>query len=68
MTAGDAVEVISRPAHGVRVAEVFALQMHDRPDLAGHVAGGLADLPEKWRESVAAIVRRYRSGRHSMMA
>jgi MOSC domain-containing protein YiiM len=65
---GDAVEVVSRPAHGVRVAEVFALQMHGRGDLAEHVAGGLADLPEKWRESVAATVRRYRSGRHSMMA
>ncbi|MGP4016376.1 MOSC domain-containing protein [Saccharopolyspora sp. 5N708] len=65
---GDAVEVLSRPGHGVRVAEVFALHMGARADLAEHVAAGLADLPEKWRESVAAKVRGYRSGRHSMMA
>ncbi len=54
IAAGDAVEVISRPGHGVQVDEVFALQMHTRADLAEHVAGGLDDLPEKWRKSVAA--------------
>ncbi|MFC7342185.1 MOSC domain-containing protein [Saccharopolyspora griseoalba] len=52
--AGDEVRVLSRPEHGVTVGEVFALQFHDRPDLAGHVSGGLADLPEPWREKVAA--------------
>jgi MOSC domain-containing protein YiiM len=51
---GDEVRVLSRPEHGVTVAEVFALQFHDRPDLAAHVSGGLADLPEPWREKVAA--------------
>ncbi|SDY75546.1 MOSC domain-containing protein YiiM [Saccharopolyspora shandongensis] len=68
ISAGDAVEVLSRPAHGVQVSEVFALKMQDRGDLAEHVTGGLADLPEKWRESIAARVQRYRSGRHSTMA
>lgn len=58
IAAGDVVEVLSRPGHGVRVAEVFALQMHGRSDLAEHVAGGLDDLPEKWRKSVAASLQR----------
>lgn len=68
ITAGDEIEVISRPEHGVQVAEVFALRMRGRGDLAEHVAGALPDLPDRWREKVAAAVQRYRSGPHSMTA
>ncbi|KAA5828688.1 MOSC domain-containing protein [Saccharopolyspora hirsuta] len=62
ITAGDTVEVLSRPEHGVQVAEVFAVSMNRAPELAEHVERGLADLPEKWRESVAAKVASARSG------
>lgn len=54
--ADDEVRVLSRPEHGVTVADVFAVQFHGRGDLAGHVAGCLPDLPEPWREKVATKV------------
>ncbi|MDA3629385.1 MOSC domain-containing protein [Saccharopolyspora oryzae] len=62
IAAGDNVEVLSRPDHGVQVAEVFALSMNRAPELADHVERGLVDLPEKWRESLAAKVASARSG------
>ncbi|RKT82804.1 MOSC domain-containing protein YiiM [Saccharopolyspora antimicrobica] len=62
ITAGDTVEVLSRPQHGVRVAEVFAVSMNRGAELVDHVARGLDDLPEGWRESLAAKVARARSG------
>lgn len=49
--AGDPVELLSRPAHGVSVAEVFALAMGDR-DRREQVAPAAADLPEKWRRDL----------------
>lgn len=52
--AGDVREVLDRPGHGVTVAELMAFRMRGRTDLAGHVASALADLPEKWRNEVAA--------------
>ncbi|GGI79914.1 molybdenum cofactor biosysynthesis protein [Saccharopolyspora subtropica] len=57
VAAGDTVEVLSRPSHGVRVDELFAFQMRGRQELAEHVARGVADLPEPWREDVARKVR-----------
>ncbi|MEU6128483.1 MOSC domain-containing protein [Saccharopolyspora sp. NPDC047091] len=48
ITAGDAVDVLSRPAHAVTVADVLALNMGDR-DRREHVAAAAADLPEKLR-------------------
>lgn len=62
IAAGDTVEVLSRPEHGVQVAEVFAVSMNRGAELVDHVARGLADLPEKWRESLAAKVASARSG------
>ncbi|GAA2776511.1 MOSC domain-containing protein [Saccharopolyspora taberi] len=53
ITAGDGVEVISRPEHGVTVGDVFALTMQRRGELSEHVAPVLPDLPEKWRAKVA---------------
>lgn len=60
---GDEVRVLSQPDHGVQVAEVFALTTHGRADLAGHVAGCLPDLPEKWRATVAAKIQTSRAAR-----
>lgn len=54
--ADDEVRVLSRPEHGVTVAEVFAVQFHGRDDLAEHVARCLPDLPEPWCAKVATKV------------
>lgn len=51
ITAGDPVEVLSRPDHRVTVSDVLALGMGDR-DRKEHVAAAAADLPEKWRASL----------------
>ncbi|WP_406692343.1 MOSC domain-containing protein [Saccharopolyspora sp. ID03-671] len=56
ISAGDEIRVLSRPDHGVEVAEFFALTMRGRSDLAEHVAGCLPDLPEKWRTTAAAKI------------
>ncbi|MBQ0926146.1 MOSC domain-containing protein [Saccharopolyspora endophytica] len=56
ISAGDEVRVLSKPDHGVQVAELFALTTHGRADLADHVAGCLPDLPEKWRATAAARI------------
>lgn len=48
---GDPVDVLSRPAHGVTVADVFALAMGDR-DRREQVAPAAADLPEQWRRDL----------------
>ena len=53
ISAGDTVEVLSRPEHGVTVADVFALTLQRRKELSAHVAQVLPDLPEKWRAEVA---------------
>ncbi len=53
--AGDEREVLSRPEHGVTVADVFAFRMGNR-DLAEHVTGGLDDLPAPWAEAVTAVL------------
>ncbi|MEV4733204.1 MOSC domain-containing protein [Saccharopolyspora sp. NPDC049426] len=63
ISAGDEVRVLSQPDHGVQVAEVFALTMHGRDDLADHVAGCLPDLPEKWRATIAAKIDTARAHR-----
>ncbi|WP_243789448.1 MOSC domain-containing protein [Saccharopolyspora gloriosae] len=51
ITAGDPVEVLSRPDHRVTVADVLALGMGDR-ERKDHVVAAAADLPEKWRVSL----------------
>lgn len=51
ITAGDPVEVLSRPDHSVTVADVLALNMGDR-ERKQHVVAAAADLPEKWRLSL----------------
>lgn len=48
ISAGDPVDVLSRPEHAVTVADVLALNMGDR-DRREHVAAAAADLPEKLR-------------------
>lgn len=55
---GDQVRVLSTPDHGVRVHEVFALNMLGRDELAEHVRNGLVDLPDEWRERTARSLRR----------
>ncbi|CAM00773.1 MOSC domain-containing protein [Saccharopolyspora erythraea] len=52
VSAGDTLEVLSRPEHGVRVSDVFALCMQRRKELAERVAPVLPNLPEKWRQQV----------------
>ncbi|WP_370591285.1 MOSC domain-containing protein [Saccharopolyspora montiporae] len=59
VAAGDVVQVLSTPEHGVRVHEVFAVNMHGRADLAEHVRGGLGSLPEAWRDQTTRSLRRY---------
>lgn len=54
--ADDEVRLLSRPEHGVTVAEVFALQFHARGEQSDHVADCLPDLPAPWREKVAAKI------------
>ncbi|MCP2334230.1 MULTISPECIES: MOSC domain-containing protein [Actinoalloteichus] len=54
VSAGDRVEVLSRPAHGVTVAEVFAVKQRRRPDLVDHVCQALDDLPQEWADKVRA--------------
>ncbi|TWF93719.1 MOSC domain-containing protein [Saccharopolyspora dendranthemae] len=64
ISAGEQLRVLSRPEHGVRVDELFALLMHnreDRAELAEHVAGCLPDLPGPWREYVADKIDTFRS-------
>lgn len=61
ISAGDEIRVLSKPDHGVQVAEVFALTMHGRSDLADHVAGCLPDLPEKWRATVVSKIESFRA-------
>ena len=61
ISAGDEVRVLSRPGHGVQVAELFALSAHGRADLAEHVADCLPDLPEKWRATAAARIESSRA-------
>lgn len=53
VTAGDRLSVLSRPAHAVTVAEIFAVRAGARGALAEHVRHALADLPPEWAESVA---------------
>ncbi|GAB3298612.1 MOSC domain-containing protein [Parasphingorhabdus pacifica] len=55
--AGDSRELLSRPEHGVTVAEVMAFRMRARTDIAEHVATGMADLPEEWRAEVEKVLR-----------
>jgi MOSC domain-containing protein YiiM len=45
---GDARVVLSRPEHGVTVADAFAFRAQRRRDLAGHLATAMRDLPEEW--------------------
>lgn len=49
----DDREVLSRPEHGVTIAELFAFKLRGRRELAEHVETCLDDLPQHWRESVA---------------
>lgn len=54
--AGNEVRVLSRPEHGVSVAQVFAVRTGGRGALAEHVRGALADLPPEWAGHVAAAI------------
>ncbi len=54
--AGDRLEVLSRPEHGVTVADVFAVRMRTRRDLGEHVAAALPDLPQEWADHVASVL------------
>ncbi|GAA4859512.1 MOSC domain-containing protein [Saccharopolyspora rosea] len=54
--AGDPVELLSRPDHGVSVAEVFAFRSQGRRELADRMVAALPDLPEPWRANVAALL------------
>ncbi len=54
IAAGDVPEVLSRPEHGVTLAEVFALRARGRRDLVEHVSRAESDLPESWRKHLAA--------------
>lgn len=58
IVAGDRIRVMSTPNHGVRVHELFALNMRGRDDLAEHVRGGLDDLPDEWRDRTSRSLRR----------
>lgn len=60
VAAGDDREVLSRPEHGVTIAELFAFKVRGRRELAEHVETCLDDLPQHWRESV---VRQLPGGR-----
>ncbi|WP_246195694.1 MOSC domain-containing protein [Halopolyspora algeriensis] len=50
--AGDSVEMLSRPEHGVTVADYFAFRAQGRGELAEHIAGSLPDLPNKLAKHV----------------
>jgi MOSC domain-containing protein YiiM len=53
VTAGDELSVLSRPAHAVTVAEIFAVRSGARGALGERVRPALADLPPEWADSVA---------------
>jgi MOSC domain-containing protein YiiM len=53
--AGDAVTVLHRPAHGVTVAE-FMAAMGGRRELVPHVATARADVRERGREWLDAVL------------
>jgi MOSC domain-containing protein YiiM len=48
ITAGDERVVLSRPEHGVTVADAFAFRGQGRRELAQHLATAIDDLPPKW--------------------
>ncbi|WP_216628674.1 MOSC domain-containing protein [Actinopolyspora erythraea] len=53
LSPGDSREVLSRPEHGVTVAELFAFRMgRATPELADHVAAAEPDLPGEWAAKV----------------
>ncbi len=56
--AGDRVEVVHTPAHGVTVADYFAFRAQGRRDIAEHVARSLPDLPDKLAKSLDALTAR----------
>lgn len=54
---GDALQVLSRPDHGVTVSELLAFRVQRRTELADHVEPVLPDLPAKWRVEVDKLLR-----------
>lgn len=48
ITIGDERVVLTRPEHGVTVAEAFAFRGQGRRELAQHLATAIDDLPPKW--------------------
>lgn len=54
--AGDVVEALSRPEHGVTVDEVFAVRVRRQRELGTHVARAMPDLPDEWRADVAKLL------------
>jgi MOSC domain-containing protein YiiM len=67
VTAGDPVEVLSRPEHGVTVAEVFAFYRRKQGGLADRVRMALADLPDEVGAEVERELRRQEERSHSTM-
>jgi MOSC domain-containing protein YiiM len=51
--AGDPIAVLSRPAHGVTIADLMRARAGDRSLLAG--IRGIADLPPGWRAWVDSL-------------
>lgn len=58
--AGDEIVVVHRPAHGVRIVDVYLAYRHDRSRFAGLLAAG-DDLPEETRRDAARAASRRRS-------
>jgi MOSC domain-containing protein YiiM len=50
--AGDAVEVVSQPGHGLTVGDVARIYHHDRGEAPRLT--GVAELPPEWRQWAAA--------------
>jgi MOSC domain-containing protein YiiM len=56
ITAGDERVVLSRPEHGVTVADAFAFRGQGRRELAEHLRTAIDDLPPKWVGYVRAAL------------
>lgn len=70
IAAGDERVVLSRPEHGVTIADAFAFRAQGRGELAEHLAGAMPDLPAEWAGYVRTALERpvrHRTGRDSTM-
>lgn len=54
VTAGDVVEVLVTPEHGVTVADAFGFVGQGRRDLLGHLESAMSDLPEELARRVTS--------------